>query len=58
MLDKIMATISLAAFIGFMLIVLVWINEIDLWIIVVIVLAMAIYDFVLANRKTDDRTEE
>lgn len=58
MLDKIFATISLAAFVGFMLIVLVWINEIDLWIITVVVLAMAIYDFVQSTRNSGDSTNE
>lgn len=45
MLDKVLATISIAALIAFMLIVTVFVNEPDLWIIVVAVLAMAVYDF-------------
>jgi len=48
LLDKALATVSILALIGFMLIVTVFVNEPDLWIIVVAVvavLAMAVYDF-------------
>lgn len=45
MLDKVLATISLGALVAFMGIVLVYINEPDLWIIVVVVLVMAGADF-------------
>lgn len=45
MLDKVLAVISIGALIAFMGIVLVFINEIALWIIVCAVLAMAVYDF-------------
>jgi 4-hydroxybenzoate polyprenyltransferase len=45
MLDKVLAVISIGALIGFMGIVLIFINEMALWIIVCSVLAMAIYDF-------------
>ena len=58
MLDRIFATISLAAFIGFMLIILVWINELDLWIISVAVLLLAVYDFVHTLRDAGDGTKE
>ena len=58
MLDKIFAMVSLAAFISFMLIILVWINEIDLWIITVVVLVMAFYDFTQSMRNSDDSTNE
>jgi len=44
-LDKVLAVISLGALIAFMGIVVVFINEIALWIIVCTVLAMAAYDF-------------
>jgi len=47
MLDKVLAIISISALIVFMGIVLVFINEIALWIIVCTVLAMAVYDFYL-----------
>jgi len=45
MLDKVLAIISITALIGFMGIVLVYIDEIALWIIVCTVLLMAVYDF-------------
>lgn len=52
MLDKVLAIISLIALIGFMGIVLVYINSISLWIIVCIVLLMAIFDFYIELRGT------
>ena len=58
MLDKIFAMVSLAAFISFTLIILVWINEIDLWVITVVVLVMAVYDFTQSIRKSDDSSNE
>jgi 4-hydroxybenzoate polyprenyltransferase len=45
MLDKVLAVISIGALVAFMGIVLVFINEMALWIIVCAVLAMGIYDF-------------
>lgn len=51
MLDKLLATISLAMLIGFMLIVTAFVNEPDLRIIVVVVLVMAVYDFVRTFRR-------
>ena len=53
MLDKVLAVISILALIGFMSIVLVFINEIALWVIVCSVLAMAIYDFYLELWRSD-----
>ena len=50
MLDKVLAMISLVALIAFMGIVLVFINEIALWIVVCTVLAMAAYDFYVELR--------
>ena len=47
MLDKVLAIISILALIAFMGIVLVFINEIALWVIVCGVLLMGIYDFYL-----------
>lgn len=44
-LDRILAILSMLALIGFMGIVTVFVNEIDLWLIVALVLAMGIYDF-------------
>lgn len=58
MLDKILATISLGALTGFMMIVLVWINELDLWIISVAVLLMASYDFYNSTKNTGNNTKE
>jgi hypothetical protein len=45
MLDKVLAVMSIGALVAFMGIVLIFINEIALWIIVCAVLAMGIYDF-------------
>lgn len=45
MLDKILATISLLMLIAFMGTVIGFVKEINLTVVVVIVLAMAIYDF-------------
>lgn len=45
MLDRIFAVLSILALIGFMGIVTVFVNEPDLWIVVILVLAMASYDF-------------
>lgn len=45
MLDKVLAIVSILGLIGFMGIVLVFINEIALWVIVCAVLLMAAYDF-------------
>jgi 4-hydroxybenzoate polyprenyltransferase len=45
MMDKALAIISILALIAFMGIVLVFINEIALWVIVCAVLLMAVYDF-------------
>ncbi len=50
MLDKVLAVISVLALTAFMGIVLVFINEIALWIIVCTVLAMAAYDFYVELR--------
>ena len=51
MLDKVLAAVSLVMLIGFMLIVTAFVNEPDLWIIVVVVLVMAVYDFVRGFRR-------
>ena len=53
MLDKVLAVISMLALIGFMGVVLVFINEIALWVIVCGVLAMGIYDFYLELWRSD-----
>jgi hypothetical protein len=45
MLDKVLAVISLAAFIGFLVVVVTFVGRMNLTIVVIIVIAMAIYDF-------------
>jgi hypothetical protein len=58
MLDKVLATIALAALIAFVSVLITYIDEIDLTIVSVVVLIMAAYDFFLLNRsqpKPDDR---
>lgn len=53
MLDKVLAVISLGALVAFMGIVLVYINELALWILVVTVLLMVAYDFFTELRGSD-----
>ena len=54
-LDRILAILSMLALIGFMGIVTVFVNEIDLWLIVALVLAMGIYDFWRSVGRRGDR---
>lgn len=51
MLDKFLATVSIATLVVFMGIVAVFVNEPDLWIVIVAVLIMAIFDFVTTLRE-------
>lgn len=51
MLDKIIAAISALMLIGFMSFVVIFVNEPDLWIVVLLVLALMIIDFVRTLRK-------
>lgn len=51
MLDKALAAISIALFLGFMGIVIYFVKEVDLTLIVVAVLIMAVYDFWGATRQ-------
>ena len=51
MLDKILAAISLLALISFLAIVVVYVREPDLTVVVVVVMAMAVYDFWLETSK-------
>jgi hypothetical protein len=46
MLDKVLAILTMAGLVAFMGLVTIYINEPDLWIIVILVLAMGIFDFV------------
>lgn len=50
MLDKVLAVIFMGLLVSFMGIVLVFINEMALWIIVCTVLVMGIYDFYVELR--------
>ncbi len=49
MADKIIALLSIAAFIGFVGVVVVFVNEPDLWVVALVVSAMGLYDFVSAT---------
>ncbi len=50
MLDKFLAVISMATFVSFLGVVAVFVNEPDLWAVLVIVVMMGIYDFFLTAR--------
>ena len=54
MVDKIVALASLAALVAFMGVVVWFVNEPDLWIVVLIVLVMASYDFWISLRKSNN----
>lgn len=45
MLDRVLAVLSILGLVGFMGIVTVFVNEPDLWIVALVVLAMATFDF-------------
>jgi Flp pilus assembly protein TadB len=45
MLDRILAILSISMLVAFMLVVAVYVNEPDLWIVIIIVLTMAVFDF-------------
>ena len=53
-LDRILAVLSIVGLIAFMGVVTVFVNEIDLWIVVVLVLLMAAYDFWRTLRSQGD----
>jgi hypothetical protein len=50
MVDKLLALMSMALLIAFLMIVAVSVNEIDLWIVIVAVLAMGVFDFFTETR--------
>lgn len=56
MLDKVMASISIVLFIGFLAIVVVFVNEVDLTIVIVGVLMLAVYDFWRSNRNDNEES--
>jgi hypothetical protein len=61
MLDKFLALISLASLIGFVSVLITYIDEIDLTLVSVVVLIMAAYDFYLLNTakpQAEDRAVE
>ena len=58
MLDKILAALSIATLVAFMAIVVLWVNELDLWIVTSIVLVMAVFDFVQTTRKADKNARD
>ena len=45
LIERIAAILALTLFIGFMAFLVIWVQEIDLWIVIGIVVAMAIIDF-------------
>lgn len=53
MLDKVLATISILALVCFMSVVVTFVNEPDLWIVVIVVLCMAIFDFIREFRNAN-----
>lgn len=55
MTDKIIAIFSLLLFIGFIGIIATYINEPALWAVMIIVMVMAVYDFLRALRRGNNR---
>lgn len=51
MVDKLLAAFAMATLVTFVMIVVVYVNEPELWIVTLLVLAMAIHDFVQSFRK-------
>lgn len=43
--DRVLAVLSMAMFIGFAGIVAYFVNETELWVVLIIVILMAMYDF-------------
>ncbi len=57
MVDKVLASIWILAFVGFMMVVTNFVDEFDLWIIVILVLILAIIDFVKEIRESDQKSK-
>ena len=57
MTDKILAAFWILLLVGFMGVVTVYVNEPDLWTVVVICLVMGAYDFFKLNRDSDGKSE-
>ncbi len=53
MVDKLLAAIAMATLVAFVMIVTVYVNEPELWIVTILVLAMGIYDFVQSFRQNN-----
>ena len=53
MVDKLLAAIAITTFAAFVMIVTVYVNEPELWIVAILVLAMAIHDFVQSFRQNN-----
>ena len=51
MVDKLLAAIAMATLVAFVMIVTVYVNEPELWIVTIMVLAMGIHDFVQSFRQ-------
>ena len=58
MVDKVLAAASILILVAFMSVVTVYVNEPDLWIVVIIVLAMGAYDFWRSFRPGGDHYQE
>lgn len=58
MADKFLAIVSVALFVIFLGFVAIWVNEIDLWIVVAIVSAMAVFDFLRELYQMQSGNEE
>lgn len=58
MLDKVFALASIAMLAGFLAIVVTYVNEPDLWVVVVVVVVMAAFDFWRSFRPGGDHYKE
>lgn len=58
MLDKFLATLSILSLVAFLAVVAVYVNEPDLWIIIIVVLIMGIYDFYREIRRESQKKNE
>ena len=58
MVDKLLAVLSIAILIGFVSFVVVYVNEPDLWAVVLVVVGMAIFDFWRSFRPGGDHYKD
>ena len=54
MADKIIAPFAILLFVGFVAFLAIYINEIDLWIVIGVVSAMGVYEFWQSLRNQDN----